>query len=176
MSFAGPDIIRVTEALLVAGARAAGAPEPSLPFPHMTHAEATSRFGSDRPDTRFGLEIVELTELMASSQARVLAEAVAKGGMVGGIVADEGSRLSRRELDELVAWAPTVGAKGLAWIRATEEGWQSPLAKFFSEGEREKTRAKQAAPAVSFPDRGRAPNRCRSSVCGFAWRRCRPDP
>jgi aspartyl-tRNA synthetase len=137
MSFVGPDeVMRVTEGLLVAGARAIEAPLPEPPFPRMTYEEATRRFGTDRPDTRFGLELVELSDLMEASEARVLAQAVKDGGIVGGIVAEDGARLSRRELDELVAWAPTVGAKGLAWIRQTEEGWQSPLAKFFSEGER----------------------------------------
>jgi aspartyl-tRNA synthetase len=137
MSFVGPDdVMRVTEGLLVAGARAIGAPLPEPPFPRMSYDEATRRFGTDRPDTRFALELVELSDLMVASEARVLAAAVQQGGIVGGIVAEDGARLSRRELDELVAWAPSVGAKGLAWIRQTEEGWQSPLAKFFSEGER----------------------------------------
>ncbi|MBM4270236.1 MAG: aspartate--tRNA ligase [Deltaproteobacteria bacterium] len=139
MSFVGvDDVIRVTEGLLVAGARAIGAPEPKPPFPRMSYEEATHRFGTDRPDTRFGLELVELSDLMANANARVLAEVVAKGGIVGGIVAEEGHRFSRRELDELVAWAQSIGAQGLAWIRSTEEGWQSPLAKFFGDGEREK--------------------------------------
>jgi aspartyl-tRNA synthetase len=137
MSFVGPDdIMGITEGLLVAGAKAIGAPLPEPPFVRMSYDEATRRFGTDRPDTRFGLELVEVSDLMESSEARVLAEAVKKGGIVGGIVAEDGARLSRRELDELVAWAPSVGAKGLAWIRQTEQGWQSPLAKFFSEGER----------------------------------------
>jgi aspartyl-tRNA synthetase len=137
MSFVGQDeILRLTEGLLVAGARAIGAPVPQLPFPRMTYEEATTRFGTDRPDTRFGLELMELSDLMRESKARILAEAVARGGIVSGIVAEDGARLSRRELDELVAWVQTLGAGGLAWIRATEDGWQSPLAKFFDEGER----------------------------------------
>jgi len=57
---------------------------------------------------------------------------------VAGVVAEDGQRFSRRELDETVAWAQSIGAKGLAWIRCTDEGWQSPLAKFFGEGERSK--------------------------------------
>ncbi len=137
MSFIGADeVMAVTERILVAGARAVGTEVPQIPFPRMTYAEATRRFGTDRPDTRFGLELVDLSAEMGASQARVLAEAVAKGGMVGGIVVDDGSRFSRSQLDELVEWSKTVGAKGLAWIRSTPEGWQSPLAKFFAEGER----------------------------------------
>ena len=137
MSFVGQeDVLRLTEGLLVAGAEAIGAPVPSTPFPRMTYHEATTRFGTDRPDTRFGLELVELSDLMRESKARILAEVVARGGIVSGIVADDGARLSRRELDELVAWVQTLGAGGLAWIRANEDGWQSPLAKFFDEGER----------------------------------------
>jgi aspartyl-tRNA synthetase len=139
MSFVGQeDVLRLTEGLLVAGASAIGAPVPETPFPRMTYQEATTRFGTDRPDTRFGLELVELSDLMRESKARILAEVVARGGIVSGIVAEDGARLSRRELDELVAWVQTLGAGGLAWIRANEDGWQSPLAKFFDEGERER--------------------------------------
>ncbi|MFM7735887.1 MAG: aspartate--tRNA ligase, partial [Alphaproteobacteria bacterium] len=139
MSFVGQeDVLRLTEGLLVAGASAIGAPVPETPFPRMTYREATTRFGTDRPDTRFGLELVELSDLLRESKARILAEVVARGGIVSGIVADDGARLSRRELDELVAWVQTLGAGGLAWIRANEDGWQSPLAKFFDEGERER--------------------------------------
>jgi len=139
MSFVGTnDVMSLTEGLLVAGAEAIGAPVPQTPFPHMHYDEAMSRFGTDRPDTRFGLEITDLSDLMRESKARILAEAVARGGAVAGIVAEDGKKLSRRELDELVAWVQTLGAGGLAWIRAAEDGWQSPLAKFFDEGEREK--------------------------------------
>ena len=139
MSFVGQeDVLRLTEGLLVAGASAIGAPPPETPFPRMTYHEATTRFGTDRPDTRFGLELVELSDLLRESKARILAEVVARGGIVSGIVAEDGARLSRRELDELVAWVQTLGAGGLAWIRANEDGWQSPLAKFFDEGERER--------------------------------------
>jgi len=136
-SFIGEEeIFAMTEGMLRASGAAVGAPVPQDPFPRMTYDEATHRFGTDRPDTRYTLELVELTEIMGTSEARVLAQAVKKGGIVGGIVAEDGDKLSRRELDELVAWAPSVGAKGLAWIRKTADGWQSPLAKFFNDGER----------------------------------------
>jgi aspartyl-tRNA synthetase len=139
MSFVGQDdVMALTEGLLVAGAKAIGAPVPETPFPRMQYEEAMRRFGTDRPDTRFGLEIVELSDLMRESKARILQSAVERGGIVAGILAEEGKQLSRRELDELVAWVQTLGAGGLAWIRAAEDGWQSPLAKFFDEGEREK--------------------------------------
>jgi aspartyl-tRNA synthetase len=88
MSFVGcEDVMRLTEGLLVAGAEAMGAPVPATPFPRMTYDEATTRFGTDRPDTRFGLELVGLSDLMRESKARILAEAVARGGIVSGIVA-----------------------------------------------------------------------------------------
>ncbi len=143
MSFVGTEeILGLTEGLLRAGAAAIGAPVPEVPFPRMTYEEATRRFGTDRPDTRFGLELVELSDLMENAQARVLAQAVQEGGIVGGVVAEDGHKFSRRELDETVAWAQSIGAKGLAWIRSTDDGWQSPLAKFFDEGEREKIEAR----------------------------------
>jgi aspartyl-tRNA synthetase len=139
MSFVGQeDVMALTEGLLVEGAKAIGAPVPETPFPRMHYDEAMRRFGTDRPDTRFGLEIAELSDLMRESKARILASAVERGGAVAGIVAEDGKQLSRRELDELVAWVQTLGAGGLAWIRAAEDGWQSPLAKFFDEAERAK--------------------------------------
>ena len=139
MSFVGAEeILALTEGLLRAGAEAIGAPVPEAPFPRMTYEEATTRFGTDRPDTRFGLELIELSDLMENSKSKVLAQAVHEGGIVGGVVAEDGHTFSRRELDETVAWAQSIGAKGLAWIRSTDDGWQSPLAKFFDEGEREK--------------------------------------
>lgn len=139
MSFVGAEeILGLTEGLLRAGAEVMGAPVPEAPFPRMTYEEATTRFGTDRPDTRFGLELIELSDLLEGSKSKVLAQAVAEGGIVGGVMAEDGHKFSRRELDETVAWAQSIGAKGLAWIRSTDDGWQSPLAKFFDDGEREK--------------------------------------
>jgi aspartyl-tRNA synthetase len=168
MSFVGAnDVMSLTEGLLVEGARAIGAPEPQIPFPRMHYDEAMRRFGTDRPDTRFGLEITEISDLMRESKARILAEAVTRGGAVAGIVAEDGKRLSRRELDELVAWVQTLGAGGLAWIRAAEDGGQAVLAKCVGAGARKICERTGLARRRCSWSPVRATTRCRSSAsCG----------
>ena len=104
------------------------------PWPRMTFAEAVSRFGSDRPDTRFGLELHDLGSALASTGFKVFADTLASGGVVRGINA--GAReLPRSELDALTELAKQHGAKGLVWAFVQEQGWRSPIAKFLAEGE-----------------------------------------
>ena len=101
----------------------------------MTHAEAISRFGSDRPDTRFGLELMDLGADLERTAFKVFADTLAGGGVVRGINA--GAReLPRSELDALTELAKQHGAKGLVWAFVQDGGgWRSPIAKFLSEGE-----------------------------------------
>jgi aspartyl-tRNA synthetase len=106
--------------------------EPPTPFPRLTYAEAMARFGSDKPDIRFGLELCELTDLFRETDIQVFTGVVAKGGVIRGIVVPNAT-FSRKELDDLNPLAVSFGAKGLAWARITAAGWQSPLAKFVSE-------------------------------------------
>lgn len=106
-----------------------------LEIPHMSYSEAMSRFGTDRPDARFGMELVDLSDLLAGSSFKVFSETLSAGGIVKGIRVEQVD-FSRRELDELTELARELGAQGLAWVRIGAEGsWQSPIAKFFSEGE-----------------------------------------
>ncbi|WP_449244430.1 aspartate--tRNA ligase [Desulfobacca acetoxidans] len=106
--------------------------EVTLPFPRLTYAECISRFGVDRPDRRFGLELVEVTDLVAGSDFRTFADVAARGGVVKAINGKGLARLPRKELDELTGFVGIYGAKGLAWIKLTPTGWQSPLTKFFT--------------------------------------------
>jgi aspartyl-tRNA synthetase len=106
------------------------------PFRRITYEESMNRYGTDRPDLRFGLEIQDLTSLVSTSEVRVFAEAALKGGCVKAIRVPGGAAFSRKELDDLTALAVDWGAKGLAWAKLLPEGWQSPLAKFFKEEER----------------------------------------
>ncbi len=106
------------------------------PFPHLTYEEAMNRYGTDRPDLRFGLEIVDLTASAGQSEVKVFAEAARKGGCIKAIRVPGGAAFSRKELDDLTALAMDWGAKGLAWAKVLSDGWQSPLAKFFKEEER----------------------------------------
>jgi len=107
---------------------------PAPPWPRMTHAEAMSRFGSDRPDTRFGLELHDLGEALTDTEFKVFAGALSSGGVVRGINA--GARaLARSDLDALTELAKQHGAKGLVWAFAQDEEdppWRSPVAKFLT--------------------------------------------
>lgn len=103
------------------------------PFPRMTYAEALARYGTDKPDLRFGMELVDVSDIAAASELRVFTEVVDAGGIVKGLNAKGGGKFSRKELDDLVAFAQRHKAKGLAWIVVREKDVQSPIAKFFSE-------------------------------------------
>ena len=105
------------------------------PFRRLTWQEAISRYGSDKPDTRFGLELSDFTEALRSCQAKVFSQAIETGGVVKGLCIPRGGELSRKDLDDLTPLAATFGAKGVAWAKLTEEGWQSPIAKFLSASE-----------------------------------------
>ncbi|MDT8421003.1 MAG: aspartate--tRNA ligase [Desulfuromonadales bacterium] len=106
-----------------------------LPMPRLTYAEAMDRFGVDNPDLRFDMELISLTELVRDSQFKVFADVAASGGLVKAVNAKGCATFSRKELDDLTDFVKIYGAKGLAWVKVTEEGWQSPIAKFFSGAE-----------------------------------------
>jgi aspartyl-tRNA synthetase len=105
------------------------------PFPRLTYAEAMDRFGTDKPDIRFGLELSDVSEIAAGSEFKVFKGAVESGGSVRGIAVEGLGDLTRRELDELTAVATSGGARGLAHFQVQEDGLKSPVAKFFSEAQ-----------------------------------------
>jgi len=110
----------------------------NLPFPRMSWDEAMNRFGSDKPDLRFGLELMDVSDLVKDTECAIFAKTVARGGVVKCINVKGGEgKLSRAELDRLENLAKEFGAKGLAWMIITAEGPKSPLAKFFKEEELE---------------------------------------
>src|SRR5210317_2479522 len=112
--------------------------ELSTPFARMGYEEAMARFGTDRPDTRFGLELVNLTETTRDCGFNVFQSVVKKGGLVKSINAKGSGDLSRKDLDDLTGYVGQFGAKGLAWVKVKSGGeWQSPITKFFTDGERE---------------------------------------
>ncbi|MHB9148794.1 MAG: aspartate--tRNA ligase [Thermoleophilia bacterium] len=104
------------------------------PFPRLTFAESMLRYGSDKPDTRFGMEIVDVSDLVADVQFKVFAEAVAAGGAVRGLRAEGAGSFSRKDVDDLTQDAAVYGAKGVAPIWVEEGGLRSPIAKFLGEG------------------------------------------
>lgn len=126
------DVIGIMEELIAKVFKAAKGLDIELPMPRMGYAEAIRRFGVDNPDIRFGLELVELSDIVAKTGFKVFADVVASGGIVKGINAKGCSRLSRKEIDELTEFVKIYGAKGLAYVKMTAEGWQSPIAKFFT--------------------------------------------
>jgi len=112
--------------------------ELSVPFARMNYQEAMARFGTDRPDTRFGLELVDLTETVKDCSFNVFQSVVKKGGMVKSINAKGCGDFSRKDLDDLTEYVGQFGAKGLAWVKVKAGGeWQSPITKFFKDEERE---------------------------------------
>lgn len=103
------------------------------PVPRMTYQDAMDRYGVDRPDTRFGLEIVDLEEAARASEFQVFRSVLEAGGQVRGINAKGCASFSRKQIDDLGVYAGQFGAKGLAWIKVTDSGLESSIVKFFPE-------------------------------------------
>jgi len=124
------DLLPLIEGLIVAVFRDVQGVELATPFPRLTYAEALARFGSDKPDLRFGLELVDLTELFRGGEFQALAQVAETGGAVKGLRLPGAGGLSRKAADDLTAEAKSLGAKGLVWVKVTAEGLQSPVARF----------------------------------------------
>lgn len=103
------------------------------PFMRISHKEAMEKYGSDKPDLRFGLPIRDITATAAKTQFRVFLDVVGQGGKVLGIRYPDGAQKSRKDIEELTQWTIDQGAKGLAWIKVDGETFQSPILKFFPE-------------------------------------------
>ncbi|MFA4902032.1 MAG: aspartate--tRNA ligase [Desulfobaccales bacterium] len=131
------DIMHVVEGLMVALFRELKGLDLAPPFPRLTYQECLDRFGLDRPDTRFGLELKDITDLVMDSEFRQFREVVDQGGIVKALNGPGLSKLSRKDLDGLIDLAGVYGARGLAWVKIQSDGaWQSPLSKFFPAGAR----------------------------------------
>jgi aspartyl-tRNA synthetase len=128
------DVIEVNERLLAHVFERAGGPAVKLPMERMPYDEAMDRFGTDRPDLRFGLELVDLGEALGETEFKVFRSVLEGGGAVRGLNAGR-RELPRSELDGLISRAQELGAKGLVWAFREGEGWRSPTAKFLSEEE-----------------------------------------
>ncbi len=125
------DVIEVSERLLAHLFERVGGPSLELPMKRLTYDEAISRFGTDRPDTRFGLELVDLEDALAATEFKVFRGAIDSGGAVRGL--NVGRReMTRSALDGLISRAQELGAKGLVWAFREGGGWRSPTAKFLS--------------------------------------------
>jgi aspartyl-tRNA synthetase len=128
------DVLDVNERLLAAIFESVGGPAIDLPVPRLPYDEAIARYGTDRPDLRFGLELVELTDLLGATEFRVFRGAIDAGGVVKAINAGRRD-LPRSALDGLIDRAQELGAKGLVWALREGDGWRSPTAKFLAADE-----------------------------------------
>ncbi len=147
MSFveAGDIMALIEEMMIQLSAKISDKPVQQIPFPVMTYDEAMDKYGIDRPDIRFGLQLFEVTDLVRNSRFGVFKNAAAGGGIVKGVLFPQGAELSRREIDGLIEYVKPYGAKGLAWIGLTgeagadgtfaAESLRSPIIKFLSEEE-----------------------------------------
>ncbi|UQZ33018.1 aspartate--tRNA ligase [Paenibacillus sp. PK3_47] len=109
--------------------------EVAVPFQRLTYAEAMGKYGSDKPDLRFGLELVEMNDIVATSGVKVFASVIEKGGEVKCLNAKGCGTWTRKEIDDLGPYAARYGAKGLAWIQVKDGEFKGPIVKFFSEEE-----------------------------------------
>ena len=129
------DIIATVEGMIASLFKATVDVDMNLPIKRMTYDESMLRFGTDRPDTRFALELVDLTETLSGCGFKVFNTIIEKGGVVKAINAKGCANFSRKDLDDLTEYAGRFGARGMAWIKIKEDDWQSPITKFFSDEE-----------------------------------------
>ncbi|MFZ1985499.1 MAG: aspartate--tRNA ligase [Desulfatitalea sp.] len=137
MSFIGEeDIMAISEGLIAYVFQEVLGVTIPTPLPRLTYTEATDRYGLDKPDIRFGMELKEISDIVKGSGFKVFADVVRKGGIVKALNAKGCVEMSRKEIDDLTQFVAVYKAKGLAWIKVREDGWQSPIAKFFTEEEK----------------------------------------
>jgi aspartyl-tRNA synthetase len=137
MSFVGEeDVMDTTEEMMVDLFERVLGLELKRPFARLTYADAVGRFGLDKPDTRFSLELKDISDIVTRSGFKVFSEAVKKGGIVKALNAKGCIDFSRKEIDDLIDFARVYQAKGMAWIKVRENEWQSPITKYFTDKEK----------------------------------------
>lgn len=138
MSFAGEiDVMDVFEGMMGKLFKEIVGKEITNPIPRIEYKEALERFGTDRPDTRFGLELNNISDILVNTDFKVFRTVIEKGGIVKAVNVENGaSDFSRKAIDELSAYVAEYDAKGLAWVKITDDSWQSPIGKFFTEEEK----------------------------------------
>ena len=137
MSFVGEDdIMAISEGMMKALFKDVLDIDPKPPFLRLSYDEAVGRYGLDKPDTRFGLELKDISDIVKDSGFKLFAGVVKKGGIVKALNAKGCIDFSRKEIDDLTEFVAVYRAKGLAWIKVRENEWQSPIAKFFTDDEK----------------------------------------
>jgi len=138
LSFSEPEeIYELTEALMVQLFEQTIGVKVETPFPRMTYQQAMENYGSDAPDIRFELKLIDISDIAADCELRVFKQVVDEGGIVKAICVPGGAEFSRKDLDDLTEFAQIFGAKGMAWIKRNPDGWQSPIAKFFTDEQKQ---------------------------------------
>ena len=133
MSFAGlDDVLQVTEGLMKRIFEEAGDIPVQTPFLRLPYHESIARFGNDKPDTRFGMELTDVSDVMADSDFQVFTRTLETGGQVKAIAAPGGAAFSRKDIDDLTKFVAIYRAKGLAWVKVTADGFSSGIVKFFT--------------------------------------------
>ena len=137
MSFVGEDdVMELTEGMMAGLFKEALGLQLKQPFTRLTYEDAVHRFGLDKPDTRFDLELKDISDIVGGSNFKVFSDAVKKGGIVKALNAKGCIDFSRKEIDDLIKFVGVYRAKGMAWIKVKENEWQSPITKFFSDAEK----------------------------------------
>ena len=129
------DIISTMEGLMAHIFKVGTGRDLRIPFPRITYRDAMERYGRDNPDTRFAMELRDLTEIVKHCGFKVFSEVAASGGIVKAIKIEDDRKLSRKDIDGLTNFVADFGAKGLAWARVNADGWTSPIVKFLKPGE-----------------------------------------
>ncbi len=141
------DIREIMEGLMAHIFKEVMGVELQTPFPSMCYAEAMDRYGVDKPDIRFGMEMKDVSGVFRGSNFKVFRETLDRGGIIKALSVKGGSSFSRKELDELTPFVGTYGAKGLAWAKVGSGGWQSPIQKFLTPEEMKEVQSRcEAAP------------------------------
>ena len=136
MSFATEEkVYALVEGMMAAVFRDVLGKELKTPFPRMSYAKAMQRFGSDKPDTRFGMELVDLSADLAGTEFGVFRKVLDEQGVVKAIVVKGGAKWTRKQIDDLVPFVQHYQAKGLAWVKAAGEGFEGPIAKYLKSEE-----------------------------------------
>jgi len=138
LSFVGEDeVMDIAQGLMIRLFKEVLNIDLKAPFPRLSYEDAVDRFGLDKPDIRFGLELVDISDIVENAGFKVFSDAVKRGGKVKALNAKGCLNFTRKEIDDMADFVSVYRAKGLAWIKVHEDSWQSPIAKFFSDEEKE---------------------------------------
>jgi len=138
LSFVGEDeVMDIAQGLMIRLFKEVLDIDLKAPFPRLSYEDAVDRFGLDKPDIRFGLELVDISDIVENAGFKVFSDAVKRGGKVKALNAKGCLNFTRKEIDDMADFVSVYRAKGLAWIKVHEDSWQSPIAKFFSDEEKE---------------------------------------